>query len=94
VSAMFDLDRLGSCSGRLVGNPNLIALRQVCPSLAHNRQQAPMELPNAQDRTYDSKRWLHHSSSDMSRVLNALAFLFLYVRGFTPQLKWLICRGA
>jgi hypothetical protein len=53
-----------------------------------------MELPNAQDRTYDSKRWLHHSSSDMSRVLNALVFLFLYVRGFRPQLKWLICRGA
>jgi hypothetical protein len=55
---------------------------------------APMELPNAQDRTYDSKRWLHHSSSDMSRVLNALAFLFLYVRGFAPQLKWLICTDA
>jgi hypothetical protein len=53
-----------------------------------------MELPNAQDRTYDSKRWLHHFSSDMSRVLNALVFLFLYVRGFRPQLKWLICRGA
>src|SRR5947209_13403888 len=28
-----------------------------------------MELPNSQDRTFDSKRWLHHSSSDMSRVL-------------------------
>ncbi len=44
-----------------------------------------MELSNAQDRTYDSKRWLHHSSSDMSRVLNALVFLVLYVRGFRPQ---------
>ncbi len=38
--------------------------------------------------------WLHHSSSDMSRVLNALVFLFLYVRGFRPQLKWLICTDA
>ena len=53
-----------------------------------------MELPNTQDRTYDSKRWLHHASSDMFRVLNALAFLFLYVRGFAPQLKWLMHRRS
>src|SRR5580765_1650114 len=37
---------------------------------------------SVQDRTYDSKRWLQHSSSDMSRVLNALSFLFLYVHGW------------
>jgi hypothetical protein len=39
-------------------------------------------------------RWPHLSSSDMSGVLNALAFLFLYVGGFAPKLKLLICRDA
>jgi len=45
-------------------------------------------------RTYDSKRWSQISSSDMSGVLNASAFIFLQVGGFALQPKWLICRDA